>query len=223
MKPGGVALKSGITLSMHGSGGPARSFSRQREIAKKEKCMKRRKNGTALIMLFAALLLLVGLTSCAPDPPTDADALRGQWAVYYDDPDTPEKEEEFVDAIIDIQYTVPGYWCFGFVTSDPSSTDSDSEPLDPYEIDEATAAYFIKSNRTQSNEDGSFTISSTVESDTFIVEYRFIDAERNTMEAKVMIISESEGTENSEPDVVIMKKLIDHEIKINADILVPDI
>ena len=57
--------------------------------------MKRRKNGTALILLFAALLLLVGLTSCAPDPPTDADALRGQWAVYFDDPDTPEKEEEF--------------------------------------------------------------------------------------------------------------------------------
>ena len=100
---------------MHGSGGPARSFSRQREIAKKEKCMKRRKNGTALILLFVSLLLLVGLTSCAPDPPTDADALRGQWAVYanVDDPDTPEKEEEFDGVIIDIQYTVPGYWCFG--------------------------------------------------------------------------------------------------------------
>ena len=183
--------------------------------------MKRRKNGTALILLFASLLLLVGLTSCAPDPPTDAEALRGQWAVYsnVEDPVTQEMKEEFDGLIIDIQYTVPGYWCFGFVTSDPSSTDSDSEPLDPYEIDEATAAYFIKSNRTQSNEDGSFTISSTVESDTFIVEYRFIDAERNTMEAKVMIISESEGTENSEPDVVIMKKLIDHEIKINADVL----
>ncbi len=190
--------------------------------------MKRRKNGTALILLFAALLLMVGLSSCAPDPPTDAEALRGQWAVYYDDPDTPEKEEEFVDVIIDIQYTVPGYWCFWFVTSDSSSTDPDSEPLDPYEIDEATAAYFIKSNRTQSNEDGSFTISSTVESETLIVEYRFIDAERNTMKAKVRFIdetgsgdgSQSEGTKNSEPDVVIMKKLIDHEIKINADILV---
>ena len=49
------------------------------------------------------------------------------------------------------------------------------------------------------------------------------------MEAKVKFIdetesgdsSQSEGTENS--DVVIMKKLIDHEIKINADILVPAI
>ena len=194
--------------------------------------MKRRKNGTALILLFAALLLLVGLTSCAPDPPTDADALRGQWAVYYDDPDTPEKEEEFDGDIIDIQYTMPGYWCLGFVISDSSPTDPDPEPLDPYEIDEVTARYFIKSNRTQSNEDGSFTISSTVDSDTLIVEYRFIDAERNTMKAKITYINESdntesgdssqsEGTENS--DVVIMKKLIDHEIKINADILVPAI
>ena len=181
--------------------------------------MKRRKNGTALILLFAALLLMVGLTSCAPDPPTDADALRGQWAVYIDDPDTPEKEEEFVDAIIDIQYTVPGYWCLGFVTSDSSSTDPDPEPLDPYKIDEVTEALFIKSNRTQSNEDGSFTVSFTLAGDPLTVEYRFIDAERNTMEAKMMIISESEGTENSEPDVVIMKKLIDHEIKINADVL----
>ena len=193
--------------------------------------MKRRKNGTALIMLFAALLLMVGLSSCAPDPPTDADALRGQWAVYsnVEDPVTQEMKEEFDGWIIDIQYTVPGYWCFWFVTSDSSSTGPDSEPLDPYEIDEATAAYFIKSNRTQSKEDGSFTVSSTVESGTLIVEYRFIDAERNTMEAKVMFISESEntgsgdvsqseGTENSEAEVVIMKKLIDHEIKINADV-----
>ena len=189
--------------------------------------MKRRKNGTALILLFAALLLMVGLSSCAPDPPTDADALRGQWAVYsnVEDPVTQEMKEESDGFIIDIQYTVPGYWCWGFVTSD-------SKPFDPYEIDEVTAVYFIKSNRTQSNEDGSFTISYTVDSNTLIVEYRFIDAERNTMEAKVMIISESENTgsgdvsqsedtENSEPDVVIMKRIIDHEIKINADILVP--
>ena len=193
--------------------------------------MKRRKNGTALILLFAALLLMVGLTSCAPDPPTDADALRGQWAVYLNvkDSETQEMKEEFGGVIIDIQYTMPGYWCLGFVTSDPSSTDPDSEPLDPYKIDEVTEARFIKSNRTQSNEDGSFTISSTVDSGTLIVEYRFIDAERNTMEAKVKFIdetesgdsSQSEGTENS--DVVIMKKLIDHEIKINADILVPAI
>ena len=184
--------------------------------------MKRRKNGTALILLFAALLLMVGLSSCAPDPPTDADALRGQWAVYsnVEDPVTQEMKEESDGFIIDIQYTVPGYWCWGFVTSD-------SKPFDPYEIDEVTAVYFIKSNRTQSNEDGSFTISYTVGSETLIVEYRFIDAERNTMEAKVTHIdesgsedgSQSEGTENSEPDVVIMKKLIDHEIKINADVL----
>ena len=182
--------------------------------------MKRRKNGTALILLFAALLLLVGLSSCAPDPPTDADALRGQWAVYLnvDDPDTPEKEERFYGAIIDIQYTVPGYWCLGVVASDSSSTDPDPEPLDPYEIDEATAEYFIKSNRTQSKEDGSFTVSSSVSE--VSIEYKFIDADRNIMEAKITYINESdntesgdvsqsEGTENSESDVFIMKKLIE--------------
>ena len=194
--------------------------------------MKRRKNGTALILLFAALLLLVGLTSCAPDPPTDAEALRGQWAVYsnVEDPDTQEMKEEFDGFIIDIQYTMPGYWCLGYATSDSSSTAPDSEPLDPYEIDEVKAGYFIKSNRTQSKEDGSFTVSSSVAG--VNVEYKFIDADRNIMEAEITYINESdntesgdssqsEGTENSE--VVIMKRLIDHEIKINADILVPAI
>lgn len=187
--------------------------------------MKRRKNGTALILLFAALLLLVGLTSCAPDPPTDAEALRGQWAVYsnVEDPDTQEMKEEFDGFIIDIQYTMPGYWCLGYATSDSSSTAPDSEPLDPYKIDEVTQGSFIKSNRTQSKEDGSFTVSSSVAG--VNVEYKFIDADRNIMEAKVTNIdesgsedgSQSEGTENSE--VVIMKRLIDHEIKINVDVL----
>ena len=191
--------------------------------------MKRRKNGTALIMLFAALLLMVGLSSCTPDPPTDADALRGQWAVYLnvEDSETQEMKEEFNGYIIDIQYTWPGYWFFGHGTSDSSKSDPtapDTEPLDPYKIDEVTQGYFIKSNRTQSKEDGSFTVSSSVSG--VNVEYKFIDADRNTMEAKVKFIdetgsgdgSQSEGTENSEV-VVIMKRLIDHEIKINVDVL----
>ena len=126
---------------------------------------------------------------------------------------------------------MPGYWFFGHGTSDSSKsdpTDPDTEPLDPYKIDEVTQGYFIKSNRTQSKEDGSFTISSTVDSDTLIVKYRFIDAERNTMEATYINesdntesgdSSQSEGTENSEAVVVIMKRLIDHEIKINVDVL----
>ena len=192
--------------------------------------MKRRKNGTALIMLFAALLLMVGLSSCTPDPPTDADALRGQWAVYLnvEDSETQGMKEEFNGYIIDIQYTWPGYWFFGHGTSDSSKsdpTDPDTEPLDPYKIDEVTQGYFIKSNRTQSKEDGSFTVSSSVSG--VNVEYKFIDADRNIMEAKVTNIdesgsedgSQSEGTENSEAVVVIMKRLIDHEIKINVDVL----
>ena len=191
--------------------------------------MKRRKNGTALIMLFAALLLMVGLSSCTPDPPTDADALRGQWAVYLNvkDSETQEMKEEFDGYIIDIQYTWPGYWFLGNGTSDSSKsdpTDPDTEPLDPYKIDEVTQGYFIKSNRTQSKEDGSFTVSSSVSG--VNVEYKFIDADRNIMEAKVTNIdesgsedgSQSEGTGNSEV-VVIMKRLIDYEIKINVDVL----
>ena len=193
--------------------------------------MKRRKNGTVLILLFAALLLMVGLSSCTPDPPTDADALRGQWAVYLNvkDSETQEMKEEFDGYIIDIQYTWPGYWFLGHGTSDSSKsdpTDPDTEPLDPYKIDEVTQGYFIKSNRTQSKEDGSFTVSSSVSG--VNVEYKFIDADRNIMEAEITYINESdntesgdssqsEGTENSE--VVIMKRLIDHEIKINVDVL----
>ena len=83
--------------------------------------------------------------------------------------------------------------------------------------------YFIKSNRTQSKEDGSFSVSYSIEGIGYTIEYKFIDAERNTMEAKVMLfsdsendVSQSEDTEN-EVMVCIMKRLIDHEIKINVD------
>lgn len=194
--------------------------------------MKKRKNTTAFILFLAALFLLLGFSSCSapePDPPlTDEEALRGQWAVYADvgasngtgtsdEPGaTGETELEF--RIIDIEYTLPGYWLMGL--------EFETEPTDPYKITEITGGLFIKSNRTQSKEDGSFTVS--VEN--FTVEYKFIDAERNTMEAKVMFFSDSEntgsgdvsqlvGTENSEVEVYIMKRLIDHEIKVNMDLL----
>ena len=222
--------------------------------------MKKRKNTTAFILFLAALFLLLGFSSCSapePDPPlTDEEALRGQWAVYEvvgasngkgtsDEPGTTgEPELKFVGGIIDIEYTLPGYWLAGmdFETepTDPSESEpidpsesepidsSESEPIDPYKITEITGGYFIKSNRAQSKEDGSFTVSSSILGDNVSIEYKFIDAERNTMKAKRMIISESEntgsgdvsqlvGTENSEVEVFIMKRLIDHEIKINVD------
>ena len=209
--------------------------------------MKKRKNTTAFILFLAALFLLLGFSSCSapePDPPlTDEEALRGQWAVYADvgasngtgtsdEPGaTGETELEF-GGIIDIEYTLPGYWLMGmsFETEPPDL--SESEPIDPYKITEITGGYFIKSNRTQSKEDGSFTVSSSIGRDNLTVEYKFIDAERNTMEAKVTF-SESEntgsgdgsqlvGTENSEVEVYIMKRLIDHEIKVNIDLLILD-
>ena len=220
--------------------------------------MKKRKNTTAFILFLAALFLLLGFSSCSapePDPPlTDEEALRGQWAVYADvgasngtgtsdEPGaTGETELEFV-CIIDIEYTLPGYWLMGmsFETEPPDLSESEptpqgsmrsamqteppdlseSEPIDPYKITEITGGLFIKSNRTQSKEDGSFTVSG----ENLTVEYKFIDAERNTMEAKVTEntgsgdVSQLVGTENSEVEVCIMKRLIDHEIKVNMDLL----
>lgn len=209
--------------------------------------MKKRKNTTAFILFLAALFLLLGFSSCSapePDPPlTDEEALRGQWAVYIgasngtgtsDEPGTTDEPElEFGDGIIDIEYTLPGYWLMGmaFETEPPDLSESEPiepskpEPIDPYKITEITGGYFIKSNRTQSKEDGGFTVSSSIEGDNLTVEYKFIDAERNTMEAKVMSFSDSENdvsqSENTENEVMvfIMKRLIDHEIKVNMDFL----
>ena len=180
--------------------------------------MKKRKNTTAFVLFLAALFLLLGFSSCSapePDPPlTDEEALRGQWAVYgaskgtgsSDEPGaTGETELEF-GLIIDIEYTLPGYWFAGFEFEPKPPESSD---YDPYKITEITGGYFIKSNRTQSKEDGSFSVSAGEIG--YTIEYKFIDAERNTMEAKVM---NSDGTVE---DVCIMKRLIDHEIKINVD------
>ena len=215
--------------------------------------MKKRKNTTAFVLFLAALFLLLGFSSCSapePNPPlTDEEALRGQWAVYADvgasngtgtsdEPGTTGEPELEFNGIIDIEYTLPGYWLMGFAfesePTDPSESEpidpSESEPIDPYKITEITGGFFIKSNRTQSKEDGSFTVSGSIEGDNISIEYKFIDAERNTMEAKVMFFSDSEntgsgdvsqlvGTENSEVEVYIMKRLIDHEIKVNMDFL----
>ncbi len=199
--------------------------------------MKKRKNTTAFVLFLAALFLLLGFSSCSapePNPPlTDEEALRGQWAVYADvgasngkgssdEPGTTgEPELEFYGVIIDIEYTLPGYWLAGMdfaEPTDPSESEpidsSESEPIDPYKITEITGGSFIKSNRTQSKEDGSFSVSYPA----YTIEYKFIDAERNTMEAKVIEndVSQSEDTEN---EVYIMKRLIDHEIKVNMDLL----
>ena len=213
--------------------------------------MKKRKNTTAFVLFLAALFLLLGFSSCSapePNPPlTDEEALRGQWAVYYadvgasngtgtsDEPGTTGEPELEFNGIIDIEYTLPGYWLMGGAfesePTDPSESEpidpSESEPIDPYKITEITGGYFIKSNRTQSKVDGSFSVSFSVEGIGYTIEYKFTDAERNTMEAKVMPlsdpenagsgeVSQSEGTEN---EVYIMKRLIDHEIKVNMDFL----
>ena len=199
--------------------------------------MKKRKNTTAFVLFLAALFLLLGFSSCSapePNPPlTDEEALRGQWAVYYadvgasngtgtsDEPGTTgEPKLEFYGVIIDIEYTLPGYWLAGMAFESEPTDSSESEPIDPYKITEITGGYFIKSNRTQSKEDGSFSVSYPA----YTIEYKFIDAERNTMEAKLMPFSDSENdvsqSEDTENEVVYMKRLIDHKIKVNMDFLV---
>ena len=54
--------------------------------------MKRRKTVSVLILLLVAILMLTGLSSCKdpePEPLTDEEALRGQWAMYVvEEPDT---------------------------------------------------------------------------------------------------------------------------------------
>lgn len=196
--------------------------------------MKKRKNTTAFVLFLAALFLLLGFSSCSapePNPPlTDEEALRGQWAVYEDvgaSNGTGSSDEpglEFRGVIIDIEYTLPGYWLAGMDFETEPTDPSESEPIDPYKITEITGGSFIKSNRTQSKEDGSFSVSYPA----YTIEYKFIDAERNTMKATFSDsentgsgdVSQPVGTENSEVEVYIMKRLIDHEIKVNMDFLV---
>ena len=200
--------------------------------------MKRRKTVSALILLLAALLMIAGLSSCKdpePEPLTDEEALRGQWAVYYlEEPGTEEQtsgepgsadtgtqeKEIFAEIIIDIQYTLPGYWFAGFYI-DENASENDPKPVDPEEITELTEGYFIKSDRTQ-KEDGWFVISADFIADGLKMRYRFTDEERNTMEAEVYEEkpeptppAENPDTEEN-TDTLIMRRL-NHVIKINMD------
>ena len=207
--------------------------------------MKRRKTAPALILLLAAILMLTGLSSCKdpePEPLTDEEALRGQWAVYYLEEsgteghtsgetgaaDTGTQEKEiFAETIIDIQYTLPGYWFFGRV---PVGTpDGDSMPSTLEEITELTEGHFTKSNRVH-EEDGWFIVSvpEDVSDNTDMrIRYRFTDEERNTMEAEVYDekpesappAGNPDTEENTDTDKYIMRRL-NHVIKINMDTMI---
>ena len=208
--------------------------------------MKRRKTAPALILLLAAILILTGLSSCKdpePEPLTDAEALRGQWAVYsLEEPGTEEQtsgepgsadtgtqeKEIFAEIIIDIQYTLPGYWFAGFYI-DENASENDPKPVDPEEITELTEGYFIKSDRTQ-NQDGWFVISMPTDNPDgpkTKIRYRFTDEERNTMEAEVYEekpeptppAENPDTEENTDTGKCIMRRL-NHVIKINMDTMI---
>ena len=206
--------------------------------------MKRRKTVSALILLLAALLMLTGLSSCKdpePEPLTDEEALRGQWAVYVVSPDTGAKtgtgtgaivpgtqeKEEFAGFIIDIQYTKPGYWFFGLEMSgetDPENIevfyDVGDNPETASGADGKNVGFYISSNRTQ-EEDGWFVVSASYRGDGTKIRYRFTDEERNTMEAEVYDekpepdseAENSETEENTDTDNYIMRRL-NHVIEI---------
>ena len=122
----------------------------------------------SVVQLVGFVLLLALLVSCpgSPDikdeggspPPliTEEDFLNGQWDIYSQKP----SGDLELDGRIDIQHTLPGYWIImGFIS-----------PVigDP-----------IKSDRTET-EDGVFVISFYDDK----MSYRFVDDERNTMEAE---------------------------------------
>ena len=209
--------------------------------------MKRRKTAPALILLLAAILMLTGLSSCKdpePEPLTDEEALRGQWAVYYleesgtegqtsgetgsDDTGTQEKEI-FAEFIIDIQYTLPGYWFLG--PAPVGTPGDDSMPSTLEEITELTEGSFIKSDRVH-EEDGWFVISIPTDNPDgpkTKIRYRFTDEERNTMEAEVYEEKPEsappagnpdteENTDNGKTKKYIMKRL-NHVIKIDMDFM----
>ena len=181
--------------------------------------MKRRKTAPALILLLAAILILTGLSSCKdpePEPLTDAEALRGQWAVYYweeaKDGNQTDTETEVFAGIIDIQYTRPGYWllCVVYDAEGPETIDKIYYIEDESGPDPAPGEYigiYIETNRTQ-QEDGWFIVSMPPEEGKVTkIRYRFTDEERNIMEAEV-IFPENEGSLKC-----IMKRL-NHIIEI---------
>ena len=121
-----------------------------------------------VVQLVGFVLLLALLVSCpgspdikdeggSPPPITEEDLLNGQWAVYM------EKEgvETPVPYIIDIQHTLPDYWIMMATAEEP------------------VIGIPFKSDRTET-EDGVFVISYYDDK----MSYRFVDDERNTMEAE---------------------------------------
>ena len=99
----------------------------------------------------------ISKTKVVPPPITEEDLLNGQWAVYM------EKKgvETPVPYIIDIQHTLPDYWIMMATAEEP------------------VIGIPFKSDRTET-EDGVFVISYYGDK----MSYRFVDDERNTMEAE---------------------------------------
>lgn len=131
--------------------------------------MKRRKPVFCFYILLFVLMLILVLSACDDDTPvpesnptmqTDEEALVGQWNIYRKNPKDPSDLQ--LTARIDIQHTLPGYWII-MGLSDPMTGDP------------------FKSDRTGPAEDGWFVVTWNPDK----IRYRFVDDERNTLEAEV--------------------------------------
>ena len=98
--------------------------------------------------------------------PTDKELLEGQWAVYYQSPsDSSGDFQPYEYLLIDIQHTLSEYWIIVYTDEDP------------------VIGAPVKSDRTET-EDGWFVVSLDFLDPEAEMKYRFVDDERNTLEAE---------------------------------------
>ena len=103
--------------------------------------------------------------------PTDKELLEGQWTVSMQDP---SGDFQPTGNLIDIQHTLPEYWII-------VHTDEDHVIGAP-----------VKSDRTET-EDGWFVVSLDFLDPEAEMKYRFVDDERNTLEAEVSMEETTAG------------------------------
>ena len=157
-------------------------------VSRRSNHMKRKSTLQLIVILLAVMIALFSFTACddnpnAPpetgeeqagnpddNPPAipDEEALTGQWLVYLLDDET--QKMEFGKSVIDIQYTAPGYWIMAYMKNISDSTAN-------------LGGFKVQSNRTL-QEDGWFVVTASVEEDDYEIRYRFMDSDRNTLEAE---------------------------------------
>lgn len=96
--------------------------------------------------------------------PTDKELLEGQWTISIQNPSG--DFEPYDEGLIDIQHTLSEYWIVVYLDEDP------------------VIGAPVKSDRTET-EDGWFVVSFDALAPEAEIKYRFVDDERNTLEAEI--------------------------------------